>query len=120
MQVLNTWVILNQGALVKIIIKGVFMKNVVIFLSIFTVVMLAVIDAKERIKELDAIAGKTPAQVEMKDDILNPSSDNSKIQIDNNLKPEIKHDNSFNLKLKDQQSNNLPQQKQPNPLDIKK
>ena len=92
------------------------MKNVLIFLSILTVVMLAVIDAKERIRELDAIAGKTPAQVEMKEDILNPSRDSSKIQINN----AIKQDNSFNLKMKEQQGNNLPQQKQPNPLDFKK
>lgn len=96
------------------------MKNVLIFLSIFTVVMLAVIDAKERIKELDAIAGKTPAQVEMKDDILMPSRDNSKTPIDINVVQETKQDNSFNDKMKEQQSNNLPQQKQPNPLDFKK
>lgn len=96
------------------------MKNVLIFLSIFTVVMMAVIDAKERIKELDAIAGKTPAQVEMKKDILNSSRDSSKIQIENNIKTDTKQDNSFNLKMKEQQSNNLPQQKQPNPLDFKK
>ncbi len=96
------------------------MKNILIFLSILTVVMLAVLDAKERISELDSIAGKTPAQVEMKDDILNQSRNKGKIQLEQNIQIQQNSNNLFNQKLKEQQSNNLPQQKQPNPLDIKK
>ncbi|MBE7709286.1 MAG: hypothetical protein E7Z93_02430 [Cyanobacteria bacterium SIG32] len=96
------------------------MKNVLIFLSIFTVVMLAVIDAKERIKELDTIAGKTPAQVEMKDDILNPSRDKTKENVNLDIQSQQNRNNLFNQKLKEQQSNNLPQSKQPSPLNIKK
>ena len=96
------------------------MKNVLIFLSIFTVVMLAVIDAKERIKELDTIAGKTPAQVEMKDDILNHSRDKTKENVNLDIQSQQNRNNLFNQKLKEQQSNNLPQSKQPSPLNIKK
>jgi len=96
------------------------MKNVLIFLSIFTVDMLAVIDAKERIKELDTIAGKTPAQVEMKDDILNPSRDKTKENVNLDIQSQQNRNNLFNQKLKEQQSNNLPQSKQPSPLNIKK
>ena len=69
------------------------MKNVLIFLSIFTVVMLAVIDAKERIKELDTIAGKTPAQVEMKDDILNPSRDKTKENVNLDIQSQQNRNN---------------------------
>ena len=96
------------------------MKNVLIFLSIFTVVMFAVIDAKERLNELDSIAGKTPAQVEMKDDILNSSRKNTTEELNTIINPQQNTDNLFNQKVKEQQSNNLPQQKQSNPLDIKK
>ena len=93
------------------------MKNFLIFLSIVTVIFLATIDAKERMNELDAIAGKTPAQVEMKDDIIKSSRDN-KNTLDQNMQIPQKQDNLFNQKMKEQQSNNLPQQKQPNPLRI--
>lgn len=42
------------------------MKKLLIFLSIFTILTLAFIDAKERFAELDEVAASTPAQVEMK------------------------------------------------------
>ena len=42
------------------------MKKFLIFLSIFIVSFIAFWDAKDRLKELDSVAVKTPAQVEMK------------------------------------------------------
>ena len=45
------------------------MKNFLIFLSIFTIALIAFYDAKERFAELDEVASKTPAQVEMKPQI---------------------------------------------------
>jgi len=92
------------------------MKNFLIFLSILTVVLLASIDIKDRLAELDTIAGKTPAQVEMKDDIIKPARDNAKENISNEASVPKTQSNLFNEKLKEQQSNNLPQKKQPNPL----
>ena len=96
------------------------MKNFLIYLSILTVVILAAIDAQERMKELDEIAGKTPAQVEIKDDILNQTRFNTRQKLNDNIEHLQNTDNIFNQKLKEQQSNNLPQEKQPNPLSIKK
>ena len=77
--------------------------------------MFAVIDAKERLNELDTVAGKTPAQVEMKDDIIKP------IRATENKIPKTNYENKnlFNDKIKQQENNNLPHSKQPNPLDIK-
>lgn len=94
------------------------MKNFLIFLSLFTVVLLASWDAKERLQELDVIAGKTPAQVEMKDDIIKPLKQETTMQHGSKVQVPPKMDNIFNEKVKEQQSNNLPQQKQPNPLKI--
>ena len=94
------------------------MKNFLIFLSIFTVVFLAVLDAKDRMRELDTIAGKTPAQVEMKDDLIKPMRDDVKEQINSNVQYSKTPENLFNQKMKEQQSNNIPQQKQPNPLSV--
>ncbi len=94
------------------------MKNFLIFLSIFTVVFLAVLDAKDRMRELDAIAGKTPAQVEMKDDLIKTVRKNAKEQINSDVQYSKSQENLYNQKMKEQQSNNIPQQKQPNPLSI--
>ena len=116
MQVLNSQLISKKFSLDKIGLKGVVMKNLLIFLSILTVVLLAAIDAKDRLSELDTIAGKTPAQVEIQDDILKPSRDEAKEEVNNTYKIPRTQDNLFNEKIKEQQNNNLPQQKQPNPL----
>ncbi len=42
------------------------MQKSLIFLSIFIVAFIAFWDAKDRLQELDSVAVKTPAQVEMK------------------------------------------------------
>ena len=42
------------------------MKKSLIFLSIFIVAFIAFWDAKDRLQELESVAVKTPAQVEMK------------------------------------------------------
>lgn len=42
------------------------MQKSLIFLSIFIVAFIAFWDAKDRLRELDSVAVKTPAQVEMK------------------------------------------------------
>ena len=46
------------------------MKNYFIWLSVFTILMLALIDASERIKELK-VSVQTPSQVEMKQHLNN-------------------------------------------------
>lgn len=45
------------------------MKKSLIFLSIFIVALIAFVDAKDRIQELDEVAANTPSQVEMKQTI---------------------------------------------------
>lgn len=95
------------------------MKNVLIFLSLLTIVLLAVLDAKERMRELDSIAGKTPAQVEMKENINKPIRDVIKDSSDAGVSSHTTSQNLYNDKVKEQQSNNIPQQMQPNPLQIK-
>ena len=45
------------------------MKKSLIFFSIFIVALIAFIDAKDRIQELDEVAANTPSQVEMKQTI---------------------------------------------------
>lgn len=77
--------------------------------------MFAVIDFKERFSQLDTVAGKTPAQVEMKDDIIKSSREKQ----ETNTQSNYENKNLFNEKIKQQQNNNLPQNKQPHPLDIK-
>lgn len=54
------------------------MKNGLIFLSILIVVILAAADIKERMQELDSVAVKTPAQVEMNRDLLKPSRERTR------------------------------------------
>ena len=76
------------------------MKNFLIFLSIFVVGLLATMDAKDRLKELDNLTIKTPSQVEMK---KHPFE-----------KPKEEEYNSFNKK--EHQNNALPQNKQEKPL----
>lgn len=90
------------------------MKKFLIFLSIAVVTVLAGFDAKERMRELDSIAIKTPAQVEMKDDLMKRDTDKNKMmpQKPQNQNPA----NSFNERLKEQQNNNIPQTRQPDPF----
>ena len=90
------------------------MKKFLIFLSIAVVVVLAGIDAKDRMNELEKIAIKTPAQVEMKNDMMKRDTDKNTMmpQKPQNQNP----DNSFNERLREQQNNNLPQTRQPDPF----
>ncbi len=88
------------------------MKKFLIFLSIAVVIMLAGIDAKDRMNELEKVAVKTPAQVEMNKDMLKPTRNNNTQDI-----KKQPANTSFNERLKEQQNNNLPQTKQPQPLD---
>lgn len=63
------------------------MKNFLIFLSILVVVTLAGLDVKQRFEELDSVAVKTPAQVEINQDMLKPSRERTRNytnQIDEN------------------------------------
>ena len=90
------------------------MKKFLIFLSIGVVVVLAGLDAKDRMNELEEIAIKTPAQVEMKDDIMKRDTDKNTMMP---KKPQNQNpDNSFNERLRQQQNNNLPQTRQPDPF----
>ena len=91
------------------------MKKFFIFLSIAVVTVLAGIDAKARMNELDRIAIKTPAQVEMKNDLIKrePQQNETQRPRRNNIQTP---DNSFNERLREQQNNNIPQTKQPNLL----
>ncbi len=91
------------------------MKKFLIFLSIGVVMVLATIDASQRMQELDKMAIKTPAQVEMKDDLIKrePQQNETQRPIKNNIQTP---DNSFNERLREQQNNNIPQTKQPNLL----
>ncbi len=92
------------------------MKKFLIFLSIFTVIVLAGVDAKNRINELDNIAIKTPAQVEMNKDLLKPTRDAGRNMLNPSVPVPKQQQNSFNERMKQQQNNNLPQTKQNNPL----
>ena len=93
------------------------MKNTFIFLSVITVFILAAVDMKERLKELDNIAIKTPAQVEVNQGILKQRKFQDRNSNQNDYsKQQQNPNNSFNNILKQQQNNNLPQTKQNNPL----
>lgn len=71
------------------------MKNGLIFLSIFAVVMLAAFDAKDRMKELDSVAVKTPAQVEMNRDLLKPSRERTRNYTNQTDENATKRENSL-------------------------
>ena len=91
------------------------MKKFFIFLSFMTVFIFAVTDYIDYINKLKgSVAIKTPAQVEIKKDILKPA----RTETQNIVKPNLTtpRDSSFNEKLKKQQDMNIPQFKQPNPL----
>lgn len=90
------------------------MKKFLIFLSIAVVVVLAGIDAKDRMNELEEIAIKTPAQVEMKNDMMKRDTDKNTMMPQKTQNPNP--DNSFNERLRQQQNNNLPQTRQPDPF----
>lgn len=62
------------------------MRKSLIFLSIFIVALIAFVDAKDRIEELDEVAANTPAQVEMKQTI-NPITPSAKKPNINNINP---------------------------------
>lgn len=92
------------------------MKNSLIFLSVLVVTILAAIDIKDRISELDSIAVKTPAQVEMNKDMLKPTRDAGRNMLNPSVPTPRNQSNLFNEHIKQQQNNNLPQSKQNNPL----
>ena len=85
------------------VLKEKNMKNFMIFLSIIVVLFFASMDAKERLQELETMSLKTPAQVEMKQNIFDKQ----------------KQERSGEYQNKQHQNNNLPQNKQEKPL-IKK
>lgn len=88
------------------------MRNFFIFLSIFVVLILATLDATDRLNELESIAVKTPAQVEVKQDMI----ENTREKKPDYKSPANPQNNSFNQRIINQQNNNLPQTKQNNPL----
>lgn len=74
------------------------MKKSLIFLSIFIIACIAFFDAKDRLKELDAVAANTPSQVEMKQTINKPTEQMQKDNIQNqnsiqNLQQKMKQGN---------------------------
>ena len=70
------------------------MKNFLIFLSIFIVVFFVAADLEEKIKDMDNLTMKTPAQVEMKENQFNQQNDKN-------------YQNDFNkFEHKDSQNNN--------------
>ncbi len=71
------------------------MKNGLIFLSIFAVVLLAAFDAKDRMKELESVAVKTPAQVEMNRDLLKPSRERTRNYTNQTDENSTKRENSL-------------------------
>ena len=91
------------------------MKKFLIFLAIGVVTVFATIDASQRMQELDRMAIKTPAQVEIKDDLIKrePQQNETQRPRENNIQTPA---NSFNERLREQQNNNIPQTKQPNLL----
>lgn len=96
------------------------MKNFLIFLSVVTVMLLASNDYKNRLRELDGIASKTPAQIEMKQEFLKPEKPKQRKLNNKDFQNLENSNNMYNDKLKKQQtSNTIPQSKQPNPLDLR-
>lgn len=82
------------------------MKNSLIFLSILVVVILAALDVKERMAELDSIAVKTPSQVEINQDMLKPSRERTRNytnQVDENATKREK--TLFNDRIKEHNLN---------------
>ncbi len=79
------------------------MKKSLIFFSIFIVAFIAFWDAKDRLQELNSVAVKTPAQVEMKP-MIQKSDDRTekdavqKQNITNTFENNRKQDNNDNFK----------------------
>lgn len=87
------------------------MKRSLIFLSIFIVSLIAFIDAKDRIEELDEVAANTPSQVEMKQMINKPeeqmkyNTDAIKNNVNNNAESAVKKRIQDNQLMQKQQDN---------------
>ena len=87
------------------------MKKSLIFLSIFVVSLIAFIDAKDRIEELDEVAANTPSQVEMKQMINKPeeqmkyNTDAIKNNVNNNAESAVKKRIQDNQLMQKQQDN---------------
>lgn len=87
------------------------MKKSLIFLSIFIVSLIAFIDAKDRIEELDEVAANTPSQVEMKQMINKPeeqmkyNTDAIKNNVNNNAESAVKKRIQDNQLMQKQQNN---------------
>ena len=87
------------------------MKESLIFLSIFIVSLIAFIDAKDRIEELDEVAANTPSQVEMKQMINKPeeqmkyNTDAIKNNVNNNAESAVKKRIQDNQLMQKQQDN---------------
>lgn len=87
------------------------MKKSLIFLSIFIVSLIAFIDAKDRIEELDEVAANTPSQVEMKQMLNKPeeqmkyNTDAIKNNVNNNAESAVKKRIQDNQLMQKQQDN---------------
>ena len=87
------------------------MKKSLIFLSIFIDSLIAFIDAKDRIEELDEVAANTPSQVEMKQMINKPeeqmkyNTDAIKNNVNNNAESAVKKRIQDNQLMQKQQDN---------------
>lgn len=87
------------------------MRKSLIFLSIFIVSLIAFIDAKDRIEELDEVAANTPSQVEMKQMINKPeeqmkyNTDAIKNNVNNNAESAVKKRIQDNQLMQKQQDN---------------
>lgn len=88
------------------------MNKYLIITAILIVAVFAGIDANNMMNKHDEIASKTPAQVEMKEDIIKPTRDAAKQQLNPNMQMPKTQNNLFNERVRQNESNNLPQTKQ--------
>ncbi len=87
------------------------MKKLFIFFCIFTIILIAFFDARDRLHELDEVAANTPSQVEMKQQINERNEQNQNSTEASNMQKEAEklHQkiNQSSDSLKENQLNNF-------------
>ena len=82
------------------------MKRIFIFLAILVVSVIAISDMRARLKELDEIAVKSPAQVEINKDLLKPSRERTRNFTTQEAENDTKRQNTlYNDKVKEHNLN---------------
>ena len=84
------------------------MKNIFIIFSIMVVGILAFLDAKTRMEELDSVAATTPAQVEMKREVPKSTGSGIKEKTENSRTFDPPQNQNNNPKVQ-----NIPQKLNP-------